>query len=546
MISATARALSRPDFPSPYQERGGREMAVVSGFQGADAYNDARGYVYFPTLDTRRELDSFSRYELTRRSRFLYNNVGLIRRVINGISRMVVGRGIRPRPKTRDAKWNRLALADFNNTAGTAGVFDIGGRYNFFQAQRAFMRGKLKDGNAFSILAKTASGLPAMRLFESHQVGNGSNDFDAWSGSASNANGNQWIDGVLVNRSNRRIAYRILGDGDTTTSIDAADIIAFCDLERPGQVLGAPCTYHAINNTLDIAETIGFLKQGIKQASLIGYQVKNATRKPGLGGAVRKVRAGAGPGDEIRVEEMFRGGKAVELEPGAELALLSDTRPHPNALGFFDYLIRDIAWGVGMSPEIIWDIAKLGGANTRFIIADAQEYVEEQQDELIEVFCKRYWVYQTAVKLNAGILPPCEDPEWWQCDWIRPRKLTVDRGKDGKLYIELQGRGMLSLERWYGEQGQDWEVETRQVLREKAWIKKLAASSGLSLQDIFSTVSANSIQAPPPTAQDQPVKPAPGDNTEDDPDSAPDPEESEDTDEDDDDGTPPPDEDEQT
>jgi capsid protein len=533
MLAGLARARSLTALPPPPSARGG-DMAVVSGFQGADIYSGNRGFVYFPTLDTRRELDSWSRYELTRRARFLYNNVGLVRRIINGLSRMVVGRGIRPRPKTKDTEWNAIALADFDNTAGSSSVFDVGGRYNFFQAQRAFMRGKLKDGNMFSILAKTANGLPAMRLFESHQVGNGTNDFTgSWSASPDMTNGLapttagwQWIDGVLVNRNNRRIAYRVLADDDTTTSVDAADMIAFSDLERPGQVLGATCLYHAINNSLDIAEMIGFLKMGIKQSSLIGYSIANATRKRGLGGNVRKVKVGEN--QEIDVEEMFRGGKAVELEPGAELKLLNDTRPHPNALGFFDYLTRDISWGVGVSPEIIWTIAALGGANTRFIIADAQEYVEEQQDELIEIFCKRYWVYQTAVKLNSGMLPPCQDPEWWKCDWIRPRKLTVDRGKDGKLYIELQGRGMLSLERWYGEQGQDWQPEMLQYIDEKAWIKKQAAKKGLTMQDIFAQVSSNAIGAPPPALQDKPLPDNdPGDE---DPGNDPDPDEGEDAD----------------
>ena len=453
---------------------------ALSGFQGADFGSPNRGLVYFPTLDTRREVDDWTRQELTRRARWLYNNVGMVRRIVNGISRMTVGTGIRPRPRTRDTDWNEIALKDFNNTAGSRIVFDVGGRYNFYQAQRALMRCKLKDGSGFSMMAKTDAGAPAARLFESHQIGTGSGKVGTTSSGA------QWYDGVLGNNVNRAIAYRLLTDNNGTADISATDMICFTDYERPGQFLGPTALYHAVNHSLDMAEMTGFYKQAIKNAGTIGYSIENATRAKGMGAGVHKILVGEdGKPRTVRVEQAFRGGKVVELEPGAELKMVADTRPHPNILGFWDYLARDISWGVGMSPEIIWDIHNLGGANTRFIIADAQEYVEEQQDELIEIFCKRYWVYQTAVKLKMGLLPPCQDPEWWHCDWMRPRKLTVDRSRDGKLYIELQGRGMLSLARWYAEQGQDWKEEMIQYLDEKAWIKVEAGKRDLTLDDIF-------------------------------------------------------------
>src|SRR5690606_18049477 len=76
--------------------------AAVGSFPGTD-WSSARGYVYFPTLDSEREVDSWSRTELLRRSRALYNGVGFVRGTITFIARMTVGSGLTPQPMTGDS-----------------------------------------------------------------------------------------------------------------------------------------------------------------------------------------------------------------------------------------------------------------------------------------------------------------------------------------------------------------------------------------------------------------------------------------------------------
>jgi hypothetical protein len=73
------------------------------------------------------------------------------------------------------------------------------------------------------------------------------------------------------------------------------------------------------------------------------------------------------------------GGEIPDLDPGQEIKLLLDDRPHPNTLGFYEYLARDISWGTDWPPEILWSIAALGSANTRYIMAEAQSLVEVGQ-----------------------------------------------------------------------------------------------------------------------------------------------------------------------
>jgi hypothetical protein len=80
------------------------------GWNGAD-FSPDRGYVYWPQDDTRRDLPSFSLYEMRRRSRYLDANVGFVGRINRGIARMVAGTGLMVRPTTKSKEWNRDRMA---------------------------------------------------------------------------------------------------------------------------------------------------------------------------------------------------------------------------------------------------------------------------------------------------------------------------------------------------------------------------------------------------------------------------------------------------
>jgi capsid protein len=178
-----------------------------------------------------------------------------------------------------------------------------------------------------------------------------------------------------------------------------------------------------------------------------------------------------GTGTAITLEQVYGSGSIPTLNPGKKLKLVADASPHPNQLSLLDYLIRDIAWGAGLSPEIIWNIAALGGANTRFVLADAQGWIEQQQQRLIDTYCARVWIYTLAKEMKAGRLPQCQDTEWWKHTWITPARVTVDFGRDGKLHLEQLKSGALTLKDFYGWQGKDSGEQIKTWLDEVADIK---------------------------------------------------------------------------
>ena len=61
------------------------QVGAFSAHPGA-SFSTRRGQIFWPTTDTRLEVDAFSHAELRRRIHFLHASVGLIRSIINNVT----------------------------------------------------------------------------------------------------------------------------------------------------------------------------------------------------------------------------------------------------------------------------------------------------------------------------------------------------------------------------------------------------------------------------------------------------------------------------
>ena len=431
-------------------------------FDGAN-FSTRRGYIYVPTVETRREVDTYSRLELIKRARWLKRNTGFAKRCINGVANMVGW--LDPRPLTSDRDWNAAALKLWKARALSAEVFDLSGRFNANSYQPLLTRSRFSDGDILSVFTEQHGGAAVM-TYESHQVSNGKR-IVAEDG---------WRDGVKADGNNRHLAYSVVSNFETKESVDipASHCVLHADFDSFGWRRGVTALHHGVNNLLDTTEIVSDLKLGIKTANRIGYYefspagTIGSTR--GLGDAVKDnlEKAKAPKGGDILLEDAFRGGKVPKLDGGRELRQLLDERPHPNSVAFLEHLCRDISWGFGIASDVLWNIAKLGGASVRYVLADAQTFIESQQQLLVDQFLTRFWIYFCAKEMAAGRLAKCADPNWFLVGWLPPEKLTVDIGRDGKLSIDLHRAGMLTMRRWYGMQGLDAEEEDRERVEEYA------------------------------------------------------------------------------
>lgn len=475
-----------------------------NGYSGADS-SQLRGMIYFPELDTRKEINPTNRREIMRKARWMYANLGIVRRAVNGVARMVVGTGLIPEPFTNDKRWNEEAQEAFQRRTGAANVFDLSQKFNFGQSQRAVVRCRLKDGDLGVLLSASQSARARFGFYEAHQIGT-----SKWNRMTPQEM-EGWYDGVFVDRFNSAQRYRILGDLDGEhTDIDARDFIHCVDFERPGQRRGMSALAHAVNNLVDITEIQSFIKTGVKQANRVGYYLADKGTPQATGGMGAQI-AGAvkqltdGEGNKINIESIYgQGGEIPNVPDGKELRLLSDQRPHPNTLGFMDFIIRDIAWGIGIGPELLWNIATLGGANTRYILADAQSFIEEQQQLLVDQYCQRVYVYTIAKEIKAGTLRAPSDPDWmFKCGWITPARITVDFGRDGTLHQKQLQSGMLTYKQFYGWKGQGWKKQLEQWVDERAYIARYAREQHeMSMSELMAILPSQASTETDPEAED--------------------------------------------
>lgn len=460
--------------------------AAYNSFQGADRFSRDRGYVYLPTLDTLQEIDTWSRTELLRRARFVYNSGGgLVNRCVDGAARMICGTGLFPYPMGKNKDRNRRLRMLWNSRAESANTFDLSRKFSCGMAQQAIIRNKIKDGDVAPVLARNADGRLRVMFYESHQVGNG---IGSLTGATSIQDSGNWHDGVQLDAHNAPINYRLVSQGVnqavTTVDVPAQNVLFCVNYERFGQVRGLTRFYRVINKVLDRGEIMHALTKGIKMREQIGYSLEQQMQTvaqmqtPGAPGTTMGLNTpkpsgtlvDVGNGRKITLEKFFGAGEARDLAPGQSFKIIESDHPDANVREHDKNLVRDIAWGMKFSPEVLWNVTELGGANTRFIMADTQSQIDVEQQELVEQFLGPYFLAWQRDMIEAGEIEDADD--WELHTWLLPKRLTVDFGRDGRLYIEQYKRGQITMKSLYGFMGDEWQIEIDQYLDERQYIKE--------------------------------------------------------------------------
>ncbi len=463
--------------------------ASYGSFQGAQHSRD-RGYVYLPTLDTKQEVDSWSHLETLKRARFLYNSGGgLVHRGVNGVARMVCGMGLFPYPQTPNKSWNQKMRLLWGRKCESKNTFDLSKKFTCGAAQQGIVRAKIKDGDLAPVLARNENGRLRCMFYESHQIGQGSTRVDP---------SQRWHHGVKLDRHNAPVAYRILSNDakgkQTTVDVPSENVLFCATYERFGQVRGLTRFYPVLNKVFDRGEIMAALTKGIKMRAQIGYAIEQelasqVSNAPGSRGSLapRPTTTVEVNGKRLTLEQFFGGGESMELQPGQSFKTVESDHPNENVREHLDNIVRDVAWALGYSPELLWNITQLGGANTRFIMADAQSQIEVEQQELVDQFLGPWYIAWVRDMIEAGEI---EDVDGWELHtWLLPKRLTVDFGRDGRLHIEQAKRGHITMKSLYGFTGDEWQIEVDQYLDERQYIKEGVASRKLTWAEAYPEIT---------------------------------------------------------
>ena len=158
----------------------------------------------------------------------------------------------------------------------------------------------------------------------------------------------------------------------------------------------------------------------------------------------------------------------------------------------------DIARAIGVPPEALMLLVGLAGTETRALLEVAQNFLDRIQQMVIDQFCFpawKYWIYQ---EIQAGRLPYPGD-DWWRVEWVTPRKITVDNGRDGRLYAQLLDSGYLSWERYCNLHGLDAEAEEDDILTAYVRRKAKCEALGLDISQVFPNQQSQLTSTPIPS-----------------------------------------------
>lgn len=452
-----------------------------SGWQGA-SWSPQRGMIYWPTLDPRREIDTYSRTEIARKVHMLCANCGLPRRILDGLANLIVGTGLRPQALTTDTEWNSLSESAYGARAKSPLTFSTNARYTLTRAQRMVVRTTYKDGDAAVVFSESASGGALRAFYSGLQIGN------ARLGTLDQS---RWRDGIMLDTLDRPVAYRFPSlDDDTFTDIPAANVRFLCRDDSFGQLRGMSALAPVVNKIIDVSEVNNFIFQAIKATSEKAYYISqqpgDKAQPLGIAATMRnnKITFTTPQGPVVMQVANGLGGEIASLPPGADLKMLLDQRPSENSREFIWSMIQDIAWATGLSADLLWSIYKLGGANVRYVMADAQVFISIEQQNLVDSWLSQDWVYTIAKEMKAGRLRPCADPDWWKHGWVPPARITVDFGRDGNMYLRWYQAGLITCARLFAMQGQDAREEIGKDLDLIAWNKQQMALKGVTWEDV--------------------------------------------------------------
>jgi lambda family phage portal protein len=394
--------------------------------------------------DAKVELTSYTRRELVRRSRYIHKNSGFSREVVGGMAMYSTGDGIKPQAQTDDQEWNAAAEEYFKTWAARC---EITNRFSFEECQGLVCRGIDVDGEYFVLRVRDRFGRARIQLIESHRVG------DYW-----DAEGNV-VDGIEFGEFGEPVSYRVKTDEKNFRVVPARAVMHILEPESVSAARNAPTMQHSINNLLDEMDLLALEKQAVKDNAGISRTI---TSENGTLEEDQDFRAHANsdgeiylPSDPKKVQQII-GGRVVGLKPGEEISSYESQRPSPTFTGFLEHLKRDSSGG-GLPHEFTTDSSKVGGAGVRLIVAKADRRFSWRQKVLIQRFLLPTWGWVIGDAIDRGELAPVKN--WNKVNWVTPRRITVDAGREAQQNRADVEAGLKTLEDHYAEQGMDFAEE---------------------------------------------------------------------------------------
>lgn len=482
---------------SPDDGEVAQPQASVFGEPSSGFRSSAEGH----SLTDLRVARPVERQRAVKASRFLRAKLGVIRALVENTARYSLGRGLAPTSLVPE--WGKRADEYFESVTGRKG-FDVREECNFRQMQKLVLPDVITDGDAGAAPVRDAEGNPRLQMFPGDAIGNGMTGLDVRPGG-----GRRWVDGVLRSAEGTPLAYRVMvgaQDGWSVGPRRYRDFPAefFHHVGRPDRI-GAnrplPWLYHgdqsAVNildlNALEMAaaKLNSYFAGSIKTAGgdlptsmedMLAKETKSfATEKEGTDGPEAAVKE-----TQQRLVNLYGAAALIPLKDDEEFEFFKNDRPSTTFTGFIDYLVSDIAVGFGVPPQFVWALTGMAGPQARLVLQQADWFFEDVADMMVCDFCQPVWEGVVADGMNRGLVPPPpRGVDWRAVQWQGPGSMTIDKGRDGKLFRDMVLTGMARRSTWHEMNGRNGERENRAAIDEIADLLAYCEEKGVPPEYFF-------------------------------------------------------------
>lgn len=479
----------------------GREARLNSSFYPAIASGRERRDM--PTIigdSDRTSNTAYNRLQTLNITRQLVANHGIVRGPIWDMTTYSIGTGLIPQSQVESDKAAAMFEDYFLNF--WAPQADYTGEHHFNALQVFASRAIDVDGDiGFYMHSPNPNDIGQLQLVEGHRIGDPIT-FGGYGGLSRRFDG--WQDGVKRDIGGRRIAYRVI-DGDDLEGtrrpreVAARDFIFLFDPDRADASRGMSALAHAIEHSRDIKDILYYEKVGVKKDAAVGGVITTLSGNGDAGSTY--IQDGFRASDTGGLPwETIQAGMIARLKQGEKYESFGSNRPSPTFVGFLEFLLREIAVGLGLPLEFVWASALAKG--NRFVLAKAKRRFAQRQALLVRRFLNRVWFWVIAKAIKRGDLPPVK--YWWLVKWQAPEAITMDLGREAQANRDDLKYGNRTLAEDAGERGLHWkddiraqrDIETRDLLdRAVALVEKYKAQ-GLTLDKALYLLSADSPNAP--------------------------------------------------
>lgn len=448
---------------------------IAARFEAAEN-STARSSYYAPVQSAVRDATPATRQKLISKSRDLYNNHPVFCAIIERLVSYTVGTGFTVSPNTSDENFNISAAQVWKRFADMP---ELASKRNFLSLQTILARAMFVDGDIFSVHTYDEQYNPKWQLFEGYRITDAVNcDWDK-------------PDGVVLDALGRPVSYSLALDDDMLRfqSLPEKAVVRYSFDKRPNQYRGLPIMHAAITTILDVKEIVDYEKQSVKYSSGLIGTVNRASGEMDTDEmtgfeSVKKLKSGASESLKVESEdavlawyEQQKASGLIVSKPGEEVKINSTDRPGPAWQGFMAYLVESACLATGLTPSIILG-TKVGGADTRAVLATAERIIIPWQNTLCDTFQLEYeWIIEDAI-LRGELENPPDD--WYSAVWHRPTKPTVDAGRVGDQEREDVKAGLMSREQFFSARGMDYRRELRQQANEAKYIMELSREFGVA------------------------------------------------------------------